>query len=179
MESATQLQRSVRHAMWLRSPVLFALMLLSTTLLLVGCTDFENGLGRPSPTPVFDTTTIAGYRQATEARGNQINTALTALHAACKGGVVATCTKALADHDEAITEPEELIRTTPAPSACRRLSNGYIGLANNASTYRAVLQTALASADPGTITAADGGAWRIWLQSWGNNNVSIMTDPCK
>ncbi|MFN8540079.1 MAG: hypothetical protein U0232_21685 [Thermomicrobiales bacterium] len=53
-----------------------------------------------------------------------------------------------------------------------------IGLANNASTYRAVLQTALASADPGTITAADGGAWRIWLQSWGNNNVSRHDRSC-
>lgn len=179
MESDTQLHRSVSHARRLRAFALFAYVLLSTTLLLAGCANFESELGRPSPTPVFDTTTIAGYRQATEARGKQINTALTALHAACKGGVVATCTKALADHDEAITEPEELIRSTPAPSACRRLSSGYVGLANNASAYRASLQTALASADPGTITAADGGAWRTWQQSWGNNNVSIMTDPCK
>jgi hypothetical protein len=155
-----------------------ALMLVAI-LMLAGCTN--PGLpGAPPPTVTADTTTMTGYRHATEARGNQVNAALEALHTTCKSGKAADCTKALATYDTAVAEPDELIRTTAIPPGCGQIFNSYLGLVNNAKfTYRANLATALATEDPTTITNADARGWRGWQQAWGNNNVSLGTDPCK
>jgi hypothetical protein len=151
---------------------------LVAVLLLAGCT-VPDGPGSREPTETIDTSTSAGYRRATEARGNEVNAAMQQLHAVCAKGGLADCTRALAEHEEAVAEPEELIRTTVPPPGCNALLNGYLTPLNSAQSYRAGIATALAGGDPASVTSAAARGWRGWQRAWGNNAVSMKTDPCK
>ena len=151
---------------------------LLAVLLLAGCA-VPDGPGSREPTETIDTSTPAGYRRATEARGNQINAAIQTLHAACAMGAIDEYTEALAEQEEVLAEPEELIRTTVPPPGCNALLNGYLTPLNSAQSYRAGIRTALAGGDPAKVATADARGWRNWQQAWGNNSVSMKTDPCR
>lgn len=150
-------------------------LVLVAVLTLAGCAM----PGRAVPTATANATTVAGYRQATETRGNQVNAAVEALHAGCAGGVVADCRAALDQFATAVAGPIALINDTKPPQGCGGLFTGYVGLTMNAEHYRTTLGEALASGDTTTIAAADTGGYEAWRAGWASNANYLTTDPCK
>lgn len=150
-------------------------LLLVAILALAGCTM----PGRAVPTPTVDTTTVAGYRKATEARGEQIDAAIEVLHKGCTGGAVATCAAALDTFGGASAETLRLINDTKPPQGCGGLWIGYVGLTMNAEHYRNRMREVLATNDPIAVASAAATGYEAWRDGWASNANYLKTDPCK